>query len=419
MADIHLYVKAAPAKASELQAAVSGNASLPDEVYQSCAVGTDIIAEALYDQAALDAISGIDKLGEWYAVSAEMARHYRQGTVITVTNTNDSGAGSLREALGTSGNRVIVFTTSGTIQLLSPITVTYGNVLVRGETAPNGGICVRDWRVAVEASNVLFRHMRFRLGDAHEDDAAQNNYGTNIWYDHCSFSWGVDETVDIWELGGILQDVFLSWCIVSESLYDSVHAQGPHSMGLLIGGGTDRVTLYACLLAYNDQRNPMISSGRLDMVNCLIAGWKSHGMYITNAQEASYVNVLYNYFEASAQSLTYNQIHLQDYDTSKPCLLYQEGNRHCVTAQDWAGTVESINGASITQQLAWFRQNTRFPVLRTDYEIMSAADAYTAVLAGAGATKPKRDAVDARIVQLNGAIIDSQADVGGWPDLTV
>ena len=131
-----------------------------------------------------------------YGAAATTTTGGRGGTVIHVTNLNDSGAGSFREALQTSGTRIIVFDVSGVINLTSDLVTTHGNFTVAGQTAPEGGITiVGTTSIRVQANNHIWRYIRFRCGydDSNIDSGWVNtssgvgtrNY-SNVIFDHCS-----------------------------------------------------------------------------------------------------------------------------------------------------------------------------------------------------------------------------------------
>lgn len=335
--------------------------------------------------------------------------------IYRVTNLNDSGAGSLRAALEASGFRVVVFDVAGTVELVSQIMIRNPNIEVRGQTAPGGGICVKGGYIAIEAADVTLRYLRLRPGATDEVDALQINApARRVLIDHCSLSWAVDENLDLY---GNIHDIVIRHCIISEGLNDAGHSKGPHSMGALVGGGADRVLFERCLFGHNNQRNPLVASGRADVVNCVMYGegilfhcsgdprWPDTRVnFIGNYQgfPAAETDRLQNYiwwYEDGVVQVYEHDTEIDGYDG--PPLRLLDG---------YPGTVED------------HLEDVPFPPLYGG-EPLSAMDALADVLANAGATLPQRDMVDARIVadvqNGTGGIIDDPADVGGWPDLTV
>lgn len=214
----------------------------------------------------------------------------RTGSVYHVTNLNDSGAGSLRDAVS-QPNRIVVFDVAGVIQLQSRL-VFSKNLYIAGQTAPGEGIIVYGDAVSFSgASNSIVRYMKFRMGKggASGKDALGVANGTNMIFDHCSVSWGLDETFSIsWDNKGTAPaDITISNCIIGQGLLT-------HSAGGLIQA--DRITLYRNFYCDNDTRNNKIK-GINQYVNCLVYNWRS-GCYLMggDSEGSSYVNATNNLF---------------------------------------------------------------------------------------------------------------------------
>lgn len=220
---------------------------------------------------------------------AKGARASSAPTVYHVTNLNDSGTGSLRDAVSKS-NRIVVFDVSGVIKINSRI-VFSSNLYVAGQTAPGEGVTVYGNGVSFSgASNIICRYLRIRMGhggDSGKDCAGISN-GTNMIFDHCSFSWGLDETFSINPDGkGSLGDITLQNCIFGQGLLT-------HSAGGLMQA--DYITLYRNFYCDNATRNNKIK-GINQYANNVVYNW-SNGCYIMggDSEGSSYVNIESNLF---------------------------------------------------------------------------------------------------------------------------
>lgn len=238
----------------------------------------------------------------------------RGGRVIRVTNLNDSGEGSLRAALTASGARIVVFAVSGIIELQSKIQINNGNLTVAGQTAPGDGICVKNYTINVNADNVIFRFMRFRLGDegpnaGDSEDCIWGRYHSNIVLDHCSMSWSIDECASFYANSAMT----MQWCIIAESLQKTIHSKGEHGYGGIWGG--KNASFHHNLLAHHQNRTPRFDHqylydgnnvstetyrGNVDYRNCVNYNWgSSNGCY---GGEGGHFNLVNNYYKAGPNS---------------------------------------------------------------------------------------------------------------------
>ena len=345
----------------------------------------------------------------------------RGGKIYIVTNLNDNGPGSLREAIQKKESRIIVFAVSGTIALESTLNISYGNVTIAGQSAPGDGICLRNYTVKVNADNVIVRYLRFRLGDEakqQDDSFSGSSRKKNIIIDHCSMSWAVDECASFYHN----KNFTLQWCIISESLNHSVHEKGDHGYGGIWGG--EGATFHHNLLASHTSRLPRFSGSSttpnstdelVDFSNNVIYNWESNSTY---GGEKGRYNVVGNYYKPGLSTKAVKPWILNPFSPVGRFFLY--GNVlhgfDNVTKNNWRG-VKVDHSDSV-------RATVPFTV--TFIPQQTANDAYEEVLKNAGASY-KRDAVDSRVVDeaRNGksfsgkkrnGIIDSQNDVGGWPE---
>lgn len=353
----------------------------------------------------------------------------RGGRVIRVTNLNDSGPGSLRAAVEAQGPRIVIFDTGGTIRLASPLVIRNANITIAGQTAPGGGIAVRDHVFEIAADDVVVRFIRARLGDVSrvESDAFTISRGRRIIVDHVSASWSVDETLSAGSAyrtpAEDLRDVTVQWSIISESLRRSVHGKGDHGYGSLLRGSHGaRMTFHHNLWAHHQARMPRPGNyltppadnegSFYDFRSNIFYNWGGgySGYNADSADKASLV--AYNFVDNS---------YLRG-PASTAAIAFRESNPR---ARAWfAGN--SMDGAIPADPWSLVRGRVD-PGYRLDRPLEigpavaeTAPRAFDTVLAGAGASL-NRDAIDVRVIRSvrsrSGALIDSQDAVGGWPDL--
>jgi hypothetical protein len=360
----------------------------------------------------------------------------RGGVVYEVTNLNDTGAGSLRDALNHNTARTIVFRVSGTIHLYSNLSLKYGNVTVAGQTAPGDGICIANGWLNAGYSNVIIRYIRCRLGDQWpdgtqngDDDAIGGRYADRIILDHVTASWSVDETMSFYANTNFTAQ----WCLVSESLRYSHHAKGPHGYGGIWGGTNS--SWHHNLLAHHSSRTPRFDgegSQNVDYRNNVIYNWGFNSCYGGEGITVNMVNNYYRYGPGTDSAKRYRICQPSMDANGNYGLWYVEDNYvygyPAITADNWSGGVQPDGGSG---DIPLCYSATPFPVATT-YPVteQSAETAYNYVLNSAGCNIV-RDSVDTRIINevatgtatyggQTGAgtgIIDSQTQVGGWPTL--
>ena len=350
----------------------------------------------------------------------------RGGKVIIVTNLNDSGAGSMRAAIEARGPRTIIFRVAGTITLQSELRISSDDITIAGQTAPGDGICIKDYPLIIAADNVIIRHLRLRLGDVHklQEDAVSCIGRKSIMIDHCSMSWGIDEVASFYDN----EKATVQWCLISESLNRSHHRKGDHGYGGIWGG--KGVSFHHNLFAHHTSRNPRFNGSRtmgkpedelVDFRNNVIYNWGENSSY---GGEAGRQNLIANYYKyGPATRATKNRI-VEPYDGKGQWYVADNFvyGYPDITADNWAGGVQGTFADSARVDAA----HASAPVTTHPAEA-----AFELVLAHAGATRPKRDAVDQRVVTeartgtatfggtwgAGSGIVDSQSQAGGWPSL--
>ena len=348
----------------------------------------------------------------------------RGGKIVEVTNLDDDGPGSLRQACYAAGPRIVVFRVAGIIELQSDIKISNGRITIAGQSAPGDGVCLKNSTLRICTHDVVVRFMRCRVGDGPLGTPPENRdalkiEGTrvrNVVVDHCSMSWSIDENVSTWASP---RDVTVQWCIIAEALYKSRHPKCPHSMGLLLGDRSTRMTFHHNLLAHNSWRNPLMQ-GRGDQVaeydfrNNVIY---NYGKFCSVVRGRIRVNYVANYIKPGPDSVDPNEL---DIDVERRNGAYPQvyvannvgPNCPTGTGDSWAMVRDMAN-------LGQSKLRVKAPFNYPPVKGQTAQEAYRDVLERAGAIRPGRDAVDARIVadvqNTTGRIINSQDEVGGWP----
>ena len=221
----------------------------------------------------------------------------RGGTVRIVTNLNDSGEGSFREAVSHS-NSIVVFAVGGTINLTGGDVVVKGNVTVLGQTAPGGaGITLKNGKIGMGGSNTIIRYISSRPGErgaAFKDgyDAWGGSDGANSIVDHCSIGWSTDEQFGLYSKN-VNQTV--QYTIIGPANCVSYHVKGAHGFGAMFGRGQN--SWHHNLIVHNLSRNfrgKVVQRETMDFVNNVIYDWG----YQTGYGTMGHINYVNNYLKA-------------------------------------------------------------------------------------------------------------------------
>lgn len=349
----------------------------------------------------------------------------RGGAVYEVTNLNASGSGSFAAAIGASGPRTVVFRVSGTIT--GNYSITNDNITIAGQTAPGDGICIKG-NLSTSADNIIIRYIRIRFDPSMgANDGIGGRYHKNIIFDHISASWSTDETLTLYHN----ENTTVQWCIIAEACPKGTTDE--HRFGGIWGNNYG--TWHHNLIAHNASRNPRWASGCgfNDYRNNVIYNWEYASSYGGEAHqkgdrrtppiEHSTVNMIANYYKPGPA--TESKV--------RSCIIAPSSRNEDADAGKWwvsdnfveeSPTVTANNLLGVTKTSSAYRLNEPWPAMEIDQQ--TAEEAYQSVLDHAGCSLPKRDKVDAHIIDdvLHGTakygnkgIIDSPSDVGGWPDL--
>lgn len=341
----------------------------------------------------------------------------RGGKIITVTSLADSGPGSLRDACEQGGARIIVFNVAGIIHLKSPLIIRAPYITIAGQTAPGDGVCIAGETIWANTHDVVVRHMRFRRGETwvgRRDDSFGGNPVGNIMIDHCSTSWGLDENISFYRHMFNPEDGSkdLKLPTVNVTIQNTISSQAldtyNHSFGSTLGG--ENCTFMRNLWANNAGRNPSIGwNGVFNFVNNVIYNWVHRS--VDGGDYTALYNIINNYYKPGPltpkNTPVGHRILKPEAGRSKLGYfvfgrVYANGNvvegYPEISKNNWAGGIqvqEQANTDGYTENMKWDKP---FPI-DNPFPIMSANEAYDFVMDNVGATFPKRDIVDQRVIE--------------------
>jgi len=356
----------------------------------------------------------------------------RGGQVLYITNLDDQGQGSLRWAVEQEGPRTVVFGISGTIGLKKRLDIENPYLTIAGQTAPGDGICLKGETVRITTHDVIIRYIRVRLGDGkygvgskQGKDAISVSVGEDIIVDHCSASWSLDEILSASTKNPTLTRVTVQWCFITEGLNPDNHGFG----SLIRGTGGAKYSYLHNLYAHNRGRNPRPGNYDtnpydkdplgllLDFRNNVLYNWGGgHAGYNADKRSVTRLNYVGNYLVPGEDSKPTGIA----YSTGSPYnRSYFAGNYYNDKYPDDQWSLVEFRESWTAEEIKAYKQIRPFETGHVQME--EALTAYERVLKSGGASLPKRDAVDNRIVidikNRTGRIIKSQEDVGGWPEL--
>ena len=369
----------------------------------------------------------------------------RGGTVYHVTNLNDSGTGSLRDAVSKS-NRIVIFDVGGIIALTKELTIK-DNITIAGQTAPAPGITLRYYTVRPGANNII-RFIRFRRGEEKDvndgADATWQREKNGIVFDHCSFSWSIDEIASFYDN----RNFTMQWCTLGEALANPGHSKGEHSFGGIWGG--KGASFHHNFLCHMQNRAPRFCGARydwdgydktkysssiqaeiVDFRNCVMYNWgNGNGCY--GGTGGGNINIVNNYYKAGPATtnktrVTQVSVATSDNASGSPfmgyCARYYINGNYVTAAgtkaenYDWSGVIYdngtyTINGERYCpDDKHLYGDNVEYsknssgvdcvkikldaPAETGEVTTHNAQKAYEKVLAYGGASL-YRDAVDAR-----------------------
>ncbi|QFI64862.1 pectate lyase [Qipengyuania flava] len=362
------------------------------------------------------------------------------GRIIRVSTLNKDGPGSLAEALAAKGPRIVVFEVGGTIDLeRSALTVTEPHLTIAGQTAPSPGITIMRGGINVNTHDVIVQHLRVVVGSdglpkrhGWEVDAFSTRSAHNLLIENNSFFWGVDEnmsasgprftgeTVEEWQAGTSRNIVFRS-NLAAEGLADSTHPKGEHSKGSLIHDNATGIVFERNVWAHNVERSPLLKGGvEALMINNLIYDPQYRAVHynLMDLEWAGHepvdgkLTAIGNVMRGGVST-----------DPDLPFLMIGGVGDLLYYGRD------NIAVDRLGNDLPMFGRYgvTRAQIREQDaplhdlegYDILETVDVETVLLATSGARPWDRSEMEIRVLfyiaEGRGEVIDSEAEVGGYP----
>lgn len=368
----------------------------------------------------------------------------RGGKVITVSNLNDDGPGSFRQAFKEYPGEpiTIVFSVAGIIELKSPLKISRSNITIAGQTAPGDGICLKGNSFIINGAgdktgargNIIIRYLRSRPGAK----IANGVYGfnmensQNIIIDHCSFTWANEECAAMYDI----KNVTVQWSIISEGLYNANHHKGLRAYGGVWGG--QNASYHHNLISNQNSRTVRFNGSRahdtlaiVDYSNNVIFNWKSanacYGGEVDIPGGKSNINLVNNYYipgPATAKELKFVKANYNAAKAKGFGQWYLNGN---IMEEDKKLSVNNKWGVDLSEFPEEYKKQALVTApfaIAAPITLQSAREAYQLVLKNVGASLPRYDAVDQRLIAetkshkaVSGerGIINDAAEAGGWP----
>ncbi|MGE6353450.1 pectate lyase family protein [Flavobacterium sp. NPDC079362] len=358
----------------------------------------------------------------------------RGGKVVEVTNLNDDGPGSLRDAVNQEiGPRTIVFNVSGNIKLASRLVVNQPYITIAGQTAPGEGITLSRAPIGLTGNDGIVRFLKVRIGGGTTFDGMGLTGANYSIIDHCSISWTIDESFS--SRGA--HHITLQRTLISEALnvagHDKYEAGKMHGYAATIGG--DIGSFHHNLLAHNYGRNWSIGgglngdgfySGRLDITNNVVYNW-GHRTTDGGANEVNFVN---NFYKPGASTNIFVALNAQHEGVGKGMQRYYFNGNVMPGYFDEKSQEKGRKMTVSNREMVNYETFVDKPFFPSFVTTQSARAAYKDVLSDVGANQPFFDKHDNRIVDETlkgtytykgsksglGGMIDNEADAGGWPN---